>query len=115
MYGVDSAAALDAQAFLAHVAGWGQGLWYVAEPLLVSVVALRGESLGPAHPSSQAAAAYYLDLLLRHNRCGGGRGGVRSRGGTECTIAARIGQEHRSDHRRLLYRIPPRKKGPETG
>ncbi|GLI61145.1 hypothetical protein VaNZ11_003421, partial [Volvox africanus] len=68
LYGVDSEPALDAQAFLAYVAGAGLGLWHVAEPLLVSLLALRGEKLGPAHRATQATATYYLDLLLRNNR-----------------------------------------------
>ncbi|GIL81608.1 hypothetical protein Vretifemale_10619 [Volvox reticuliferus] len=68
LYGVDSEPALDAQAFLAYVAGAGLGLWHVAEPLLVSLLALRDEKLGPAHPATQATATYYLDLLLRNNR-----------------------------------------------
>ncbi|GIL58457.1 hypothetical protein Vafri_13588, partial [Volvox africanus] len=68
LYGVDSEPALDVQAFLAYVAGAGLGLWHVAEPLLVSLLALRGEKLGPAHRATQATATYYLDLLLRNNR-----------------------------------------------
>ncbi|KXZ42549.1 hypothetical protein GPECTOR_136g632 [Gonium pectorale] len=66
LYGVDSKASLEVQAFLAHVAGCGMGLWTAAEPLLSSVVALRGRALGPRHPATRAAAASLAELLLHY-------------------------------------------------